>query len=109
MISIWYKVFFKLRVYFDGLVIRKEVFSESSHRIETHIYVVKEVLEIQRSISFELCLDEELIELWRSDLMFEGPHATNFDILSPFQWWRSPPVSRDHSGRVQRSLCILLG
>ena len=46
VIAIWYKVFFKLRVYFDGLVIRKEVFSESSHRIETHLDVVKEVLEI---------------------------------------------------------------
>ena len=63
-IAIWYKVFFKLRVSFDGLVIRKFVFSESSHRIETHIDVVKEVLEIQSTLSFEFCLDEELIEFW---------------------------------------------
>ena len=64
MIAIWDKVFFKLRVSFYGLVIRKEVFSESSHRIDTHLGVVKEILEIQISVSFELCLDEELIEFW---------------------------------------------
>ena len=64
MIAIWDKVFFKLRVSFDGLVTRKEVFFEYSHRIETHIYVVKEALEIQSSVSFDLCLDKELIECW---------------------------------------------
>ena len=56
--------FFKLRVSFDGMVIRKEVFSDSSHRIETHIDMVKEVLDIKRSVFFEFCLDEELIEFW---------------------------------------------
>ena len=40
------KVFFELRLYFDLLVIRKEVLSESSHRIERHLDMVKEVLEI---------------------------------------------------------------
>ena len=64
MIAIWDKVFFKLRVSFDGLVIRKEVFSESSYRIETHSDVVKEVLEIQSSFSFELCVYDELIKFW---------------------------------------------
>ena len=64
VIAIWDKVFFKLRVSFDGLVIRKEVLYESSHRIETHLDVVKEVLEIQSNVSFELFLDEELIEFW---------------------------------------------
>ena len=64
MIAIWDKVFFKLKVSFDGLVISKEVLSESSHRIERHLDVVKEVLEIHSSVSFELCLDEELIEFW---------------------------------------------
>ena len=53
-----------MRVSFDGMVARKEVFSESSHRIETHLDVVVEVLEIQSSVSFEFCLDEELIEFW---------------------------------------------
>ena len=43
---------------FDGLVIRKKVFSESSHRIETHLDVVVEVLEFHISVAFELCLDE---------------------------------------------------
>ena len=64
MIAIWDKLFFKLRVSFDGLVIRKEVFSESIHRIERHVDVVKEVLDIQSSVSFEFYLDEELIEFW---------------------------------------------
>ena len=60
--AIWDKVFFKIRVSFDGLVISKEVFSESSHRIETNIDVVKEVIEVQSSVSFELFFYEELIE-----------------------------------------------
>ena len=64
VIAIWYKVFFKLRVSFDGMVIMKEVFSESSHRIETNIDVVKEILDIQSSVSFEFFLDEDFIELW---------------------------------------------
>ena len=40
VIAIWDKAFFKLRVYDDGLVIRKEVLSESSHLIERHLDVV---------------------------------------------------------------------
>ena len=64
VIAIWDEVFFNLIVSFDGLVIRKEVLLESIHRIETHIDVVKEVLEIQSSVSFEFCPDEELIEFW---------------------------------------------
>ena len=64
MIAIWDKVLFKLIVSFDGLVIGKEVLSDSSHRIETHLEVVIEVLEIQSSVSFEFYLDEELIESW---------------------------------------------
>ena len=62
MIAIWDKVFFKLRVLVDGQVIRKKVFSKSSHSIERHLELVIEVLEIQSSVSFELYLDEELIE-----------------------------------------------
>ena len=44
MIAIWDGAFFKLGVSFDGLVTRKEVFLESSHRIEAHLEVVIEVL-----------------------------------------------------------------
>ena len=62
VIPIWDKLFFKLRVSFYGLVSRKKVFSESSRRIETHLNVVLEVLEVQSSVAFELCLDEEFIE-----------------------------------------------
>ena len=64
VITIWDKVFCKLRVSFDGLVTRKEVLSESSHRIETHTDLVVEFLEIQSNVSFEFCPDEELIEFW---------------------------------------------
>ena len=53
LITIWYEVFFKLRVSFDGLVTRNEVFSESIHRIEALLDVVVEILEIQSSFSFE--------------------------------------------------------
>ena len=60
VIAIWDEVFFKMRVSFDGPVTRKEVFSESSHSIESHIDVVIEVLEIQISVSFEFCIDEVL-------------------------------------------------
>ena len=52
VITIWDEVFFKLRVYFFILVIRKKVFSYSSHLIETHINVVVEVLEVDISVSF---------------------------------------------------------
>ena len=61
MITIWDELLSKLRVSFDGLVKRKEFFLESSHRIEAHIDVVVEVLEIQSSDSFVFCLDEEII------------------------------------------------
>ena len=62
VIAIWYKSLFKLRALVDGKVIRKKVYLESSHRIERHLDVVIEVLEIQSSGSFEFCLDEDLIE-----------------------------------------------
>ena len=64
-IAIWEEVFFKLRVSFDGLVIRKEVFSESSHRIETHLDVVVEVIEVQSSVAFYFYLDD-IAEVLRS-------------------------------------------
>ena len=44
VIALWDEVFFKLRVSFDGLSTSKEVFSDSSHRIEAHLDVVLEVL-----------------------------------------------------------------
>ena len=84
VITIWDKLFLKLRVYFGGLVRRKKVLLESSNRIETHIDVVVEVLEVQVSVAFELYIGEEFIEFWRAYLMFEGPHATNFHIMSTF-------------------------
>ena len=61
VIAIWDEVFVKLIFSFDGLVTRKEVLLESSYRIEAHIDVVIEVLEIQSSVSFEFCIDQEII------------------------------------------------
>ena len=40
VITIWDKVFFKLRVPFDGLVTSKKLLLESSHRIETPLDVI---------------------------------------------------------------------
>ena len=61
---IWDEVFFKLGVSFDGLLIIKKIFSESSYRIKTHLDVVVEALEVQISVAFGLCIDEEFIEFW---------------------------------------------
>ena len=92
---------------FGELVTKEEVFLESSHRIETHLDFVVEVLEIQSSVSFDLYLGEELLEFVWGYLMFEGRHATNFSRVPPIQW-SIPPVRRDHSGRFWRSQYILL-
>ena len=40
VIAIWDKALFKLRVSFDGQVIRKKVYLESSHSIEINLDVV---------------------------------------------------------------------
>ena len=64
VIAIWDEVFFKTRVSFYGLAIRKEVFSESSHYTETHLDAFKENIEIQSSASFEFYIDEDIIEFW---------------------------------------------
>ena len=61
---IWEKLFKKIRVSFDGLTISKKVSLESSHRIETHVDMVVEVLEFHISPNFEFCLDEGFIEFW---------------------------------------------
>ena len=64
VIKVWDEVLFKLRVYVDGLVTRKKVLSEYSNYIETHIYVVVEVIKVHISVSYEFFLDEEFIESW---------------------------------------------
>ena len=64
VITIWDKLFFKLKVSFDALVTRKKVLLESSHCIDTYLDVVIEVIDVHSSVSFELCLDEEFIEFW---------------------------------------------
>ena len=64
VIGIWDNVFFKIIFLLDGQEIRKEVFFEFSYRIERHLDVVIEILEIQSSVSFEFYLDEELIKSW---------------------------------------------
>ena len=64
VIGIRENVFFKISFLLDGQVIKKELLSKSSHRIERHLDVVIEILEIQSSVSFEFYLDEELIKSW---------------------------------------------
>ena len=108
VVTIWNELLCKIIVYVYGLVSRKKVFSESIHCIETHIDVVVEVLKVQSTVSFELCLDKEFIESCSADLLFQSPHATNFCILSTVQWWTSL-VIWDHSGRIRRFWKILLG
>ena len=83
VITIWDELFWKLRVWFDGLLSCNKVFYESSHRIETHIYVLLEVLELKISVYFELCLDEEFIQFWWASIMFESPYATIFVEFPP--------------------------
>ena len=78
MIAICDEVFFKLRVYFDELVSRKKVLSDSSYRVDKHIGVVVEVLEVQSIFALEFCLDEYFIEFWWADIVFDSPHATIF-------------------------------
>ena len=108
VITIWDKVFCKLRIVVDGLVRRKRVFSESSNRIDTHIDVVVLVIEVHISFFFDWCIDEEFIELWWADLMFQITHATNFCWLYTVHWW-IPTVSRYQNGRVRRLWWILMG
>ena len=64
MITICDKILCKLRVSFDGLVNSKKVLLKSSNSIETHLDVVVEVIEVQNSVSFELCLDDDFVEFW---------------------------------------------
>ena len=61
---IWDEVFFKIRVLFDGLVSRKNVFYESIRHIQKYLDVVVEVLEVHIIVAFEFCLDKEFIEFW---------------------------------------------
>ena len=49
---------------FDGLVIKNKVLLESICRIERHLDVVVEVLEVHKIVDFQLCPDEEFIEFW---------------------------------------------
>ena len=61
VIIIWDKVFFKIIVYFNGLISGKKFFLESSHCIDTYIDVFVVVLEIHSSVAFEFYPDEEFI------------------------------------------------
>ena len=53
----WDIVLFKIRVSFDGLVIRKKVFSESSNHIETRLEVLVEVLYVYSSVNYNFYLN----------------------------------------------------
>ena len=84
---IWDEVFFELIVPFDRLVSMKKILWGSSHHIETHIDMFVEVIEVHISVSFEFYLDEEFIEFWWADLMFESPHATICYRIPTLQLW----------------------
>ena len=62
VITIWDELFCKLRESVYGPVTRKKVFYKYSHRIDTHIDLIVEFIKVHSCVSFELCLDEELIE-----------------------------------------------
>ena len=64
-----------------------------------------EVLEVQSSVHFKFCIDEEFIEIWLAYLVFDSPHAPNSCRTLTFNWW-SLLVMRDHSGRVLGILWI---
>ena len=70
--------------------------------------MVVEVIKVHSNVSFELCLDEEFIELWWYELMFQSPHATNFCRFYTIQMWSSP-VRWYHSHSVRRIWLFLLG
>ena len=59
VITIWDEVFFKLIFLWTG-----KVFLDSIHGIKTHLDLVVEVIEVQISVAFGFCLDEEFIELF---------------------------------------------
>ena len=61
VITIWDELFFILRVSFYELVRNNKVLLDSSHRIETHLGVVVEFLEVGISVTFEFFLDEEFV------------------------------------------------
>ena len=64
MIGKWDNVFFKIIVLLDVQEIRKKVYYEFSDSMERHLDVVKEIIDIKSGVSFEFCLDEELMESW---------------------------------------------
>ena len=64
LITIRNELFFKLRLSFDGLVSSNNVLLESSNRIETHLDVIVEVIEVHSNAAFEFCLDEDFIKFW---------------------------------------------
>ena len=68
---------------FDVLVIGKKVFLESRHRIYKHLDSFVEFLDLQISVNFELCIDEEFIEFGWAGIIFESPNSTNIVECPP--------------------------
>ena len=67
--------------------------------METPIVLVVEFIEFQSSVNFESCIDKDLIEFWWAYLVVDSPHATDFFIISTFQYW-SLLVIQDSIGRI---------
>ena len=62
--AIWHEVFVKLVFPFDALVFKKDIFSESSHFIETYIYVVIDIIEVHSIVYFGFCFGYKFIEIY---------------------------------------------
>ena len=58
VITIWDELLLKPRLSFDRLLSINEVLLGSIHRIETHIDVVVEFLEVYIRVAFGFCLNE---------------------------------------------------
>ena len=83
-IPVQYKVFMKLRVVFNFIVLMKNTLFQFWHHIEEHIDVVVKVLEMKTIVSFWIIIDYKFIEFWGIDLMFQSPNPTNFLRMSTF-------------------------
>ena len=81
------------------MVWRKEVLFKSINYIETYIDMVVYIIGLHNSVPFELCIDEDLIKIWWSDIMFDSPNSTKFQRISTSQWLIFF-VIWDHSVRI---------
>ena len=102
--TVWYKVSIKLEVTFYLMVYRWNISSQFYNCSEAHIDMFVKFIDIQRSISFKLGLDEDFLEFWRTNIMFQNLHPNYLLIFTTFNWWNFP-VGADHCGRILKPFC----